>query len=522
MTMSLLEQYQQLGKLESLCIAFFDLVDSTYLKKELGHSRGVDLAVTHNRVAADICCRFSGRVIKHIGDCVMVVFDTPLEGILAGIEFINTINRDQLPFRTKVGLVHGIATRINLDDTDYLGQAVDRSARLTAQALPNQVLTDETTMDMVKPYIGDFTQLISRFLGVRTLKGLGKVPVFEIAPAKSGFINGDGSVAEVRLSSPEPVMSKPTPGLAVDARLYLPPMALPRNEKAPVVDEALGNVLKRCTISGAELDLVAVGYQNIRHLLEHAHEMHIRQVALSGSFARGTMVRPPAAVDVIAVITPPPGHDPEVTDTLQQLEHFLSRGYPGCTSVHSERCIRISMEGVEFAVTPVLAVIEKGNGRLLTPSNAGGFWISRNPSMPEQWIEQAVKRHEPSFLPFLLLIKAWRRSNCSYFNSLHLELLTDRIASQTKLQLSFESVYQWFWYTYQYLYHNKKPFIREPWQSNVYIDDYLFTNSFTFNRISRIVTESYNLARQGMACLKAGETAMAMSRWKAIFGDYME
>ncbi|MFZ5631423.1 MAG: SMODS domain-containing nucleotidyltransferase [Bacillota bacterium] len=515
-------QYQQLGKLESLCIAFFDLVDSTYLKKKLGQTRGVDLAVSHNRLAAGICQQFRGRVVKHIGDSIMVVFDTPLEGMLAALEFISSINKDRLPFRTKAGLTHGIVTRVDIDGADYLGQAVDRSARLTGQALPNQVLTDETTMDIIKPFMGDFSQIISRFLGVRDLKGIGKVPVYEVAPADSGFINEDDPVVEVQVGSPEPVKSRPAPAAASDARLRLPPLAVPQPAGPLVVDEPLGKVLECCTMSRAELDSVAIGYQNLSHLLEKAHDMHIRQVVLSGSFARGTMVRPLAPVDVIAVMAPPADQQQGVKETLQHLDQYLSRVYPGSTSIQSERCVNLSMEGIEFSVIPVLAVIENGQGRLLTPSQSGGFWVPRNPALPEQWLEQAVKRNGPVFLPFLLLIKAWQRINCNYINSFHLELLTDLIASQTGLELSFASLHQWFQYAYQYLSQNKKPFIKEPGQSNLYIDDYMYANSLTFNRFSRILTESYNLARQGIAYLKAGEPKTAMTRWKALFGPYME
>ncbi|MCL6477440.1 MAG: hypothetical protein K6T65_03415 [Peptococcaceae bacterium] len=522
MASPLLIQYQQLGRLESLCVSFFELADSTHFKKKPGQPRGADPAASHNRLAANVCQQFRGCVVKYTGDSIMLVFDTPLEGMLAALEFISSINKNRLPFRTKAGLIHGIVTRVDIEGTAYLGQAVDRCARLVGQALPNQVLTDETTMEIIRPFLGGFSQVISRFLGVRDLKGIGKVPVYEVATADSGFINQDPSVIEVQLKSPEPVKTKPAAVAAPEARRQLPPLAVPRPAGQLVVDEPLGKVLERCTISLAELDMVAVGYRNLSHLLEKAHDMHIRQVSLSGSFARGTMVRPLAAVDVIAVMTPPEDQQQGVKETLQHLEQYLSGVYPGSTSIHSERHVNLFLEGVEFAVIPVLAVIENGQGRLLTPSQSGGFWVPRNPALPEQWIEQAVKRHGPAFLPFLLLIKAWQRANFIYVNALHLELLTDLIASQTTLELSFESVHQWFQYAYRYLSQNKKPFIKEPGQSNLYIDDYLYANNLTFNRFSRILTESYNLARQGIAYLKAGELKTAMTKWQALFGTYME
>lgn len=521
MTSPLILMYQKLGVLESLCIAFFDLVDSTYLKKQLGQSRGVDMAVTHNQVAAGICQQFRGRVIKYIGDSVMAVFDTPLEGMLAALEFIRTIHRKQLPFRTKAGLTHGTVTRVEINGVDYMGHAVDRSARLTGHALPNQVLTDETTMDIIKPFLVDFDQIISRFLGVQELKGIGKVPVYEAALSDYGFVNEDLKL-EIQLDAPQPVKSVPVFAPPPQARAQLPPLAVPQPLDIPVADSPLGTILDSCMLPGDYSDSVAVGFQNISHILEKDHELYIRQVSLSGSFARGTMISPPSFVDVIAVMAPPQDQLQAVQETLHGLEQCLSRGYPGAVTVHSERRVNISLKGVEFAVTPVLAVVEKGKGQLMVPSQTGGFWITRNPAVPEQWMEQAVRRNGPAFLPFLRLIKTWQRNNCPYINSLHFELLTDLIASKTRLELSFESVYQWFWYAYNFFSQNKKPFLKEPDQPNLYIDDYLYRNILIFNRFSRMLTDSYALAKQGITYHRAGDTKTALARWKALFGPYME
>lgn len=521
MTSPLILKYQKLGVLESLCIAFFDLVDSTYLKKQLGQTRGVDLAVTHNQVAAGICQQFRGRVIKYIGDSVMAVFDTPLEGMLAALELIRTIHREKLPFRTKAGLTHGTVTRVEINGVDYMGHVVDRSARLTGQALPNQVLTDETTMDIIKPFLADFDQVISRFLGVRELKGLGKVPVYEAALSDYGFVNEDLKL-DIQLDAPQPVKSVPVSAPPPQVRAQLPPLAAPQPTDLPVADAPLGAVLESCTLSGDHLDSVAIGFQNISHILENAHELHIRHVSLSGSFARGTMIRPLASVDVIAVMAPPQDHLQGVAETLRELDQYLSRGYPGAVTINSERCVNISLNGVEFAVTPVVAVVEKDKGQLMVPSQTGGFWITRNPAVPEQWMEQAVRRNGPVFLPFLRLIKTWQKNNCPYINSFHFELLTDLIASKTRLELSFESVYQWFWYAYNLFSQNKKPFLKEPNHANLYIDDYLYRNILIFNRFSRMLTDSYALAKQGITYHRAGEAKTALVRWKALFGPYME
>lgn len=520
MASSLYDQYQKLGELKSLTIAFFDLVDSTYLKKQLGQSRGVDLAVTHNKTAAGICQLFGGRIVKHIGDSIMVVFDTPLECMLAALEFIGKIHSEKLPFQTKAGLTHGTVTRVEIQGADYLGQAVDRSARLTAQALPNQIITDETTMDIIKPFLEDFQQIISRFLGVQELKGLGKIPVYEVALSDTGFVDAT-PIIDVRLGSADPVkeqISKVPP----DVRLQLPPLSVPQTPDSRIVDPPLGIMLESCALTQDVVDMVALGYQNLSHILEKAHNLYIRQISLSGAFSRGTMIRPLETVDVIAVMTPPAREEQQgVAETLKMLADYLSGGYPGSAEVHSEHRVNVNLNGVGFAVIPVLAVIDKGRGQLMMPSRMGGFWLARNPAAPEKWMEQAIERNGQDFLPFLRLIKAWQRTHNAHINSFHLEMLTDLIASKASLDLSFDSFYQWFLYAYQYFCQNKKPFIKETGQGGIYIDDYMYSNPATFNRFSRVLTDSYSLAKQGMAYHRAGEVKTAMARWKTLFGEYL-
>lgn len=507
MVLSLFNLYEQLGVFESVCIAFFDLVDSTNLKNQLGQAKGVDLAMTHNKLAAAVCEQFRGKVIKHIGDSIMVVFKTPLDGVFAALEFTRKITDEKLPFSTKAGLVHGLVKKVDINGLDYLGHSVDRSARLTARALPNQILTDETTMDMIKPFLKDFNQMISRFIGIHELKGMGKVPVYELALENQGFIE-----ESERQPTTEPISR---------TRLELPPLALPQPIAHLVKDAPIEKVLEACNLSGDDFENVTVGHQNLAHILENAHDLYIRQVTLSGSFARGTAIRPMKTIDVIAVLTPPSNQQYEVAEVLSRLEQLLSHGYPGSTINFAEQSLTLVLQGVQLAVIPVLASVENGRGQLMMPSKGGGFWVERNPATPEKWMEQAVERNGETFLPFVRVIKAWQQNNCSFVNSFHLELLTDLIASKTNLELSFESVYQWFWFAYRFFSQNKKPFIREPNRTNVFIDEYMYTNSMVFGRFGRILTDSYNLAKQGIAYHRAGETKMSLTRWKALFGMYI-
>ena len=520
MDTTLLSQYQKLGDLEALCIAFFDLVDSTALKNQLGQSEGVNLAVSHNKLADDICQRYNGRIVKHIGDAVMVVFNNPLEAMLASLEFIKTIHDDGLSFHTKISFNHGIATRLQNNGIDYYGQSVDRTARLNSQALPNQILTDETTIEMIKPFLGDFKQLIYRFLGVRGLKGIGNVPIYELALQKTGFVEHNEIIAEIKLDSLNPVQGKPKTDTSSATKIKMPPLTIPQPFTHLVKDQPLGKMLQHCTPTEAELDAVAIGFQNLSHIFEKAHDLNIRQVSLSGSLARGTMISPLKEIDVIVVMPAPQKTTPLVNEILLPMQKFLSQWNPGVDITNARNRIFITLQGIRFSITPIFAVLEGDKGHLLMPM--GTLWINRNPAVPEKWMEEAVKRNGPEFLPFLRILKAWHRTHASIVSSYHLEMFTDLIASKTSLDISFESVHRWFRYAYTYFSQNEKPFIKDPVQPKTHIDEYLYANSSLFNVFGRALTNSYDLARQGIAHHRAGQQNIAITKWKALFGSYMD
>jgi len=514
-------KYKKLGKIESLCIAFFGLMDSTSSKKDLEQSRRVSLAVAHNQLAAEVCGQYGGRVVKNIGDLLIAAFNTPLEGMLSSLELVERIDRENLLFRTKSAFCHGIVTRIDDNGNDYIGNAVDRCSRLLEYAQPSQILTDESTMEMIKPFIKSFNEMVSRFIGVKNMTGVGNVPVYEVAIESLGF--ADQIIKAPVEESPEPL--NPPTGIEAASpeppELDLPALVLPGSDRVPVLDSQLEGILDQCTITKAELEAVSMGYRNLCHILEKAYDIYVRQVHYSGTFSRGSMIKPIQPVDILAVMSPPQGQAKKVPETLDDFKSFLARKSPGTEIISSKRRIGVVMHGVEFDIIPVLVSMEKEKPQLFIPSTEGGFWIPRNPAAPEQWMKKAVEKNGPSFLPFLRLIKAWQRSNCSYINNLHLELLTDIIASQVNLGLSFESVYLWFRNAYTLMTQNKSPFIADPGKPDSYIDEYVYSNVNTFGRFSRVLTESFSLAKQGIKYHRAGDAKTATAHWKELFGSYM-
>jgi len=207
-------------------LVFTDLVGSTAIKAQLPGSdvtarnhRFVDtvLAPHRRRVEADLAAH-GGRAVKTEGDSYFLVFADAVEAVrwASAIQMYHA--RDPIP--TPLGPV---AVRIGLhtgsplpDGDDFIGHEVDYAARVAALANGGQVLLSETTAALVRA--AGLADLALHPHGGRDLKGIGRVPIFELLyadrqptplregvlspsnlpPTPDGFVGRADLVAELR------------------------------------------------------------------------------------------------------------------------------------------------------------------------------------------------------------------------------------------------------------------------------------------------------------------------------------
>jgi class 3 adenylate cyclase len=62
-------------------VVFTDIVGSTERAQEMGDRRWQEVLGRHDRLGDELAKRFRGRVMKHMGDGQLVVFETPNEAI---------------------------------------------------------------------------------------------------------------------------------------------------------------------------------------------------------------------------------------------------------------------------------------------------------------------------------------------------------------------------------------------------------------------------------------------------------
>jgi len=150
---------------------FTDIADSTRLwEQHPDEMRGV-IEHHHDLLRAAIE-RHDGHVVKTIGDGLMAVFTEAPNGAAAAIEGQRTIGGTEwaVPLKVRMGLHSGIA---HLIDGDYHAPTVNRAARISSTAHPEQILVSETTASLTD-------KLAVRDLGDHHLRGLAPIRLYQL------------------------------------------------------------------------------------------------------------------------------------------------------------------------------------------------------------------------------------------------------------------------------------------------------------------------------------------------------
>jgi class 3 adenylate cyclase len=168
------------GKRKDLTVGFFDLAGSTARKLERGHLEGLRAMSTHNTACTKIGALFGGRSIKLLGDGVLMIFDDPLRAVLASVNVRYGLAKFA-NLSTKVGLTTGLVEIIKVgSQTDIIGSAVDRCARLESIASAGQIVIDRPLFDAVRSYLKDYRGLRVGEPVMQTLSGIGDAEVREV------------------------------------------------------------------------------------------------------------------------------------------------------------------------------------------------------------------------------------------------------------------------------------------------------------------------------------------------------
>ncbi|MGH9187439.1 MAG: adenylate/guanylate cyclase domain-containing protein, partial [Acidimicrobiales bacterium] len=145
-----------------LAVMFTDLEGFTRFTERCGDEEASGLLAEHHRAVGPIVRSRGGRVVKRLGDGLLVTFPVPDAAVHAAVELLDAAPE---PLRLRAGLNWGdvVITR-----DDVIGHVVNVAARVTESAKGGEVLVTEAVVDEVRDLPGlQFSRLRRRgFKGV--------------------------------------------------------------------------------------------------------------------------------------------------------------------------------------------------------------------------------------------------------------------------------------------------------------------------------------------------------------------
>ena len=167
-------------KTANLAIVFADISGSTKLYDTLGDQLARSKVSQTIDVLARVVKEHNGTVIKTIGDEIMCTFPTAEEAATAccamheSLTEVNADIEDKTVIAIRVGMHYGPAI---LEGGDVFGDAVNLAARMAAQAKANQIITTQSTIEILSP----IRRASTRFIDHAPIKGKQEeIDIYEI------------------------------------------------------------------------------------------------------------------------------------------------------------------------------------------------------------------------------------------------------------------------------------------------------------------------------------------------------
>ena len=136
-----------------IAVLFADVSDSTQLYERLGDAHALATVTRCLEVARDAAVACGGRLVKTVGDEVMLVFATAIQAAEAAVEIQERMSElaEVLKLRLSfhVGFHYGAAIE---HDGDVYGDSVNVAARLAELAKGGQILTSSGTVAELPAY----------------------------------------------------------------------------------------------------------------------------------------------------------------------------------------------------------------------------------------------------------------------------------------------------------------------------------------------------------------------------------
>ena len=145
--------FRRLDRPPAMC--FLDISGYTRLTEERGDEAAADLATRLATLVRRASQEHGGTPVKWLGDGVMFYFREPGAAVVAALEMVEVVGRQNLP-PAHVG-VH--AGPVVFQDGDYFGRTVNLASRIADYARPGEVLVSQEVVDAAEGGPVTFTEI---------------------------------------------------------------------------------------------------------------------------------------------------------------------------------------------------------------------------------------------------------------------------------------------------------------------------------------------------------------------------
>lgn len=176
-------------------VVFTDLHGSTAVFESLGNVRATERVTQITNWITERCEFFNGRLVKTLGDGVLVLFSDPEDAVKAVVDLQRQHSKSSLtadvPMPIRIGLASG---EVEMVESDCYGDAVNVAARLCDLSGPGQIWANAASLSTVSEAPG----VAFRVLGPINIRGRAEpCNVFQIEwreDAPSDFLTMQGEL----------------------------------------------------------------------------------------------------------------------------------------------------------------------------------------------------------------------------------------------------------------------------------------------------------------------------------------
>ena len=127
-------------------LMFTDVEGSTRHARDLGDRQFARMIAEHVGLVSRVAARWQGQVIKTVGDGALLAFSSARSAVASAVDIQRQIEAAGAPYQVRIGIHAGDVVRT---DSDVMGFAVNKAARVASAAAGGQVVVSAVVRELV-------------------------------------------------------------------------------------------------------------------------------------------------------------------------------------------------------------------------------------------------------------------------------------------------------------------------------------------------------------------------------------